>query len=86
MHKVGQATQALQRLNNTVQQFSEAPGSARGVKMTLKVLGLGNGVMRRPYVLPPDDKLREFKAALDAAGVWDLEHSLEPQAAPLARG
>jgi 4-hydroxy-tetrahydrodipicolinate synthase len=86
MRKVSQATQALQRLNNTVQQFSEAPGSARGVKMTLKVLGLGNGVMRRPYVLPPDDRLREFKAALDATGVWDLEQSLERQSSPVAVG
>jgi hypothetical protein len=54
--------------------------------MTLKVLGLGNGIMRPPYVLPPDDKLGEFKAALDATGVWDLEQSLERQAAPVAAG
>jgi dihydrodipicolinate synthase/N-acetylneuraminate lyase len=84
MHRVGQATRALQRLNSTVQQFSEAPGSARGVKMTLKVLGLGNGIMRRPYVLPADDRLRAFKAALGATGVWELEQSLERQ--PVAAG
>jgi 4-hydroxy-tetrahydrodipicolinate synthase len=81
MHKVSRATRALQHLNNTVQQFSEAPGSARGVKMTLKVLGLGNGVMRRPYVLAPDEKLQEFKAALDQTGVWELEQSLERELA-----
>jgi 4-hydroxy-tetrahydrodipicolinate synthase len=79
MQKVSRATRMLQRLNNTVQQFSEAPGSARGVKMTLKVLGLGNGVVRHPYVLAPDDKLLEFKTALDAIGVWQMEQELERQ-------
>jgi len=80
MEKVGRATKALQRLNNVVGQFSEAPGSARGVKMTLKVLGLGNGVIRPPYVMPPADHLQKFKAALDEIGVWELEQSLRSSA------
>jgi 4-hydroxy-tetrahydrodipicolinate synthase len=86
MTTVGRATQMLQRLNNVVSQYSEAPGSARGVKMTLKVLGLGNGVMRPPYVMPPADHLDKFKAALDEIGVWDLEQSLARGQAVAASG
>lgn len=81
MGRVGRATQMLQRLNNVVGQFSEAPGSARGVKMTLQVLGLGNGVIRKPYAMAPDEQLQKFKVALDDIGVWELEQSLQRQPA-----
>jgi dihydrodipicolinate synthase/N-acetylneuraminate lyase len=52
-----------------------APSTARWVKMGLTVLGLpgGNGVLRRPYVLPPQNEIDEMAAAFDALDVRGLE-------------
>ena len=46
----GAAQADLIRLGNVVSRW--APSTARWVKMGLKVLGLGNGVLRPPYLLP----------------------------------
>ena len=57
------ANVTMQRFLRIVQQW--APSTARWVKMAQKVQGLGNGVLRLPYLLPPDGELatmaRQFK-------------------------
>ncbi|HEV8297906.1 MAG TPA: dihydrodipicolinate synthase family protein [Acidimicrobiales bacterium] len=52
-----------------------APSTARWVKMALKVLGLpgGNGQLRKPYLLPPDEDQQAMAAAFDAIGLRQLE-------------
>ncbi|MDE3100687.1 MAG: dihydrodipicolinate synthase family protein [Chloroflexota bacterium] len=61
----------VQRLHNIVQEW--APSTARWVKMAMKVLGLGNGVMRRPYLLPPEDDQRRMAKAFAALRLQELE-------------
>jgi hypothetical protein len=52
-----------------------APSTARWLKMAMKVLDLpaGNGVLRRPYMLPPESEQREMLHALDALRIRELE-------------
>jgi len=76
MEMVARGARMVQRLAAIVNQFAEGPGSARGIKLTLKALGLGNGVIRPPYVMPPDDHVRRMKLALDEIGLWGMEESL----------
>jgi 4-hydroxy-tetrahydrodipicolinate synthase len=76
---VATATQMLTRLNVLMNQYSETSGSARGIKLTLKALGLGNGVVRPPYLMPPDDHVERLRTALDGIGLWALEERLAAQ-------
>jgi 4-hydroxy-tetrahydrodipicolinate synthase len=61
------------RLSGTLEKW--APSTARWAKMGLKVLGLpgGNGAMRLPYMLPPEEELRELATALGGLGIPELK-------------
>ena len=50
-----------------------APSTARWVKMAMKLNGTGNGVLRRPYLLPPEEELQKMQAQLDAFGIYAQE-------------
>jgi 4-hydroxy-tetrahydrodipicolinate synthase len=73
MDAAGTAMADVARLSNIVNRW--APSTARWVKMGLKVLGLpgGNGVIRKPYVLPPDDELDAMATAFDAMDLRRIE-------------
>jgi hypothetical protein len=47
--------------------------------LTLKALGLGNGVIRPPYLMPPDEQVGRLRVALDGIGLWALEEQLAAQ-------
>ncbi len=49
--------------------------------MALKVLGLGNGVLRPPYVLPSEDDQRRMDASFRAMHLAELEGLKQPVAA-----
>jgi 4-hydroxy-tetrahydrodipicolinate synthase len=49
------------------------PATARPTKMAMKVLGLGNGVMRPPYLLPPDDDFERLSRGLEHLQIRELE-------------
>lgn len=66
------------KANRTIQQFllvmsQWAPSTARWVKMAMKIQGLGNGVLRLPYVLPPEDELKKMADQLAALRINELE-------------
>ena len=69
--QVSQSNRAIQRFLRIVNQW--APSTARWVKMGLKVRGLGNGVLRRPYLLPPEEEQRKMADQFAALGVDELE-------------
>jgi 4-hydroxy-tetrahydrodipicolinate synthase len=71
LDKVAENAKNLQRFATIVSAW--APSTARWVKMALKVLDLGNGVLRPPYLLPSEDDQRRMLAAFDALGVRELE-------------
>jgi 4-hydroxy-tetrahydrodipicolinate synthase len=71
------ASQAdLIRLGTLVNKW--APSTARWVKMGMKVLGLGNGVLRPPYLLPGSDQQDEMLAGLRRLGLSPLSDSPGP--------
>jgi 4-hydroxy-tetrahydrodipicolinate synthase len=55
------------RFLNIVNQWT--PSTARWVKMAQKVLGLGNGVLREPYVLPDASQLEKMDKMFQKLGV-----------------
>jgi 4-hydroxy-tetrahydrodipicolinate synthase len=61
--RAGAAQADLIRLGSLVSNW--APSTARWLKMGLRVLGLGNGVIRPPYVLPGEDDLAELARGLE---------------------
>lgn len=66
------------KANRAVQQFllvmsQWAPSTARWVKMAMKVKGLGNGVLRLPYLLPSEDEQRKMAEQLAALDIDRLE-------------
>lgn len=73
MDAAGEAVRTVQRFSNVVNRW--APSTARWVKMALKVLGLpaGNGVLRRPYLLPPEEEQREMARAFEALRIREIE-------------
>lgn len=66
-----EATLMLHRFSVITREFF--PATARPTKMALRVLGLGNGVMRPPYLLPPEADFQRMAAALDKLGVREYE-------------
>jgi 4-hydroxy-tetrahydrodipicolinate synthase len=68
-----EAARTVQRFSTVVNRW--APSKARWVKMALKVLGLpaGNGVLRRPYLLPPDEEQRDMARAFAALRIAEIE-------------
>jgi 4-hydroxy-tetrahydrodipicolinate synthase len=71
--ELGDVVRAVQRFGAICRQWG--PGYARYVKMALKVLGLpgGNGILRKPYVLPADDELNKMSQAFQTLGIRKLE-------------
>jgi 4-hydroxy-tetrahydrodipicolinate synthase len=67
IHDAGLAQADLIRLGNLVNRW--APSTARWVKMGMRVLGIGNGVLRPPYLLPDDDQLEEMRVGLEGLGI-----------------
>lgn len=64
--------------NLTMQRFllianQWAPSTARWVKMAMKVQGLGNGVIRLPYLLPPAEDLKRMSDQFAAMRLNELE-------------
>jgi 4-hydroxy-tetrahydrodipicolinate synthase len=49
------------------------PATARPVKMALKTLGLGNGVMRPPYLLPPPEDYERLRVSLGKLRIREIE-------------
>lgn len=64
MSAFAEATADMFRLATIVNRWS--PANARWIKMAMKVLALpgGNGVLRPPYLLPPQGQLDEMARAL----------------------
>ncbi|MEJ0097567.1 MAG: hypothetical protein WDM84_06040 [Bauldia sp.] len=52
-----------------------APAGARWIKMGMKVLKLpgGEGGLRRPYLMPPEDELRKFTDGLLRLGIPEVD-------------
>jgi 4-hydroxy-tetrahydrodipicolinate synthase len=65
--RAGENQADLIRLGTLVNRW--APSTARWVKMGMKVLGLGNGVLRPPYLLPGQDQQDEMLAGLQRLGL-----------------
>ncbi len=61
----------LHRFHKIVHQW--APSTARWAKMAMKVQGLGNGVIRLPYLLPPEEELRKMAEQFSALGINQFE-------------
>jgi dihydrodipicolinate synthase/N-acetylneuraminate lyase len=68
-----EAARTVQRFGNVVNRW--APSTARWVKMALQVLDLpaGNGVLRRPYLLPPESERAEMARAFEALRIREAE-------------
>jgi dihydrodipicolinate synthase/N-acetylneuraminate lyase len=73
MARAAESQANLIRLGTLVNKW--APSTARWVKMGMKVLGLGNGVLRPPYLLPGQDQQDEMLAGLRRLGLSPLEDS-----------
>ena len=65
----------IQRFLRIVNQW--APSTARWVKMAMKVRGLGNGVLRLPYLLPPDEELTKMGDQFNSMHLDELEAQAE---------
>jgi 4-hydroxy-tetrahydrodipicolinate synthase len=67
------AARTVQRFSNVANRW--APSTARWVKMAMKVLDLpgGNGVLRRPYLLPPEEEQAEMATAFAALRIGEIE-------------
>jgi len=66
------------RLSAAIHRFSVInrewfPATARPTKMSLKVLGLGNGVMRPPYLLPPQEDFDRLSVSLRGLGIAEID-------------
>jgi 4-hydroxy-tetrahydrodipicolinate synthase len=71
LRKLREASQSFQRFRDTVRQWH--PATSRWVKMAFKVLGLGNGVQRKPYLLPGEDDQRRMAEAFERLRIMELE-------------
>lgn len=73
MDKAGEAMANVVRVSNIVNRW--APSTARWAKMGMKVLGLpgGNGVLRRPYLLPPEADQQEMGRLFREMRLKELE-------------
>ena len=65
--EAGQANADLIRLGTLVNRW--APSTARWVKMGMRVLGLGNGVLRPPYVMPDEEQQEQMRIGLERIGI-----------------
>jgi 4-hydroxy-tetrahydrodipicolinate synthase len=69
--EVSEATRNVQRFNNIVSEW--APSTARWVKMAMRVLNLGSGALRPPYLMPLEEDQRRMSASFDALMIRELE-------------
>jgi len=74
IQKAGEAMAVLIKLNKILNKWS--PGAARPIKLALKVLGLGNGNLRLPYLLPDKEDQQQLVVDLEALGLMALEATL----------
>ncbi len=74
IEQAGEAMSVLIKLNKLLNKWS--PGAARSIKLGIKVLGLGNGNLRRPYLLPGEDDQKQLAVDLEALGLMKLEAAL----------
>ena len=77
--RMDEATTAVARFGGIVNRW--APSTARWVKMAMKVVGIGNGVIRKPYLLPGEDDQRRMAEAFANLGIMELERQAERAAA-----
>lgn len=77
--RLDDASLTVARFQNIVNQW--APSTARWVKMAMKVLGLGNGVIRKPYLLPGGDDQRRMADAFVRLNIMELERQASRTAA-----
>jgi 4-hydroxy-tetrahydrodipicolinate synthase len=73
----GQAQADVMRLGTLVSRW--APSTARWVKMGMKVLGLGNGVLRPPYLLPDETEQAAMAAGFAELALPDWSGWIPPQ-------
>lgn len=71
----------LKRFGDALAQFIPSGGSARGVKMGMKALGLGNGVIRPPYLQVPDEDVQKLAARFAELHIAEIEGIRQPAAA-----
>jgi 4-hydroxy-tetrahydrodipicolinate synthase len=69
--KAAEATRTVIRFAAILSEWSFA--NARATKMAMKVLGLGNGVLRPPYVLPSESDQQRMAGALASLRIRELE-------------
>jgi 4-hydroxy-tetrahydrodipicolinate synthase len=77
--RMNDAVLAVSRFGNVVHHWS--PSTARWVKMAMKVVGIGNGVIRKPYLLPGEEDQRRMAEAFDTLRIMELERQAELAAA-----
>jgi 4-hydroxy-tetrahydrodipicolinate synthase len=67
------ATALLQQYTRVVSVLAASgSGAARALKLAMKSLGLGNGVLRPPYLPSGEDAVARMRAALVALGIPEL--------------
>ena len=71
METLAEKAQVVQKFANIVNQWS--PSTARWLKMSMKVLGMGNGVLRPPYLLPNEAEQQRMAAAFQKLKVREVE-------------
>jgi dihydrodipicolinate synthase/N-acetylneuraminate lyase len=77
--RMNDAALAVNRFANIVNHWS--PSTARWVKMAMKVVGIGNGVIRKPYLLPGEEDQRRMADAFGRIRIMELEAQAERAAA-----
>jgi 4-hydroxy-tetrahydrodipicolinate synthase len=75
MDKLAEHAQFVQKFANIVNQW--APSTARWLKMAMKVLGMGNGVLRPPYLMPDEAEQRRMATAFQKLRLREVE-GIEP--------
>jgi dihydrodipicolinate synthase/N-acetylneuraminate lyase len=74
LDKLRESYQLFQRFRNAVYQWH--PATSRWVKMAFRVLGLGNGVQRKPYLLPDEADQRRMAEAFERLQIVEREGRL----------
>jgi 4-hydroxy-tetrahydrodipicolinate synthase len=79
LERLAEACKHVQRFLNVARHW--APSTARWVKLGMNVLGLGNGVLRPPYLLPGEEDQQRMAAMFDEAGLPAYEAKATARAA-----
>jgi 4-hydroxy-tetrahydrodipicolinate synthase len=80
---LGETYRALMRLTRFLSRWGTSP---RWLKMALRVLDLpgGQGVPRRPYLLPPPEQIAEFAKGLGGLGLEEIDEMMRGRAPAMA--